>query len=41
MKELRDKIDNMLDKFTSEEMLKKAYEYITFIYMQIYNRNQK
>lgn len=41
MKELRDKINNMLDKFTSEEMLRKAYEYISFIYIQIYSKNKK
>lgn len=41
MKELRDKINNMLDKFTSEEMLRKAYEYISFIYMRFNNRSQK
>lgn len=41
MKELREKINNMLDKFTSEEMLRKAYEYISFIYIRFCDRNQK
>lgn len=41
MKELREKINNMLDKFTSEEMLRKAYEYISFIYIRFCDKSQK
>ncbi len=39
MKELRDKINELLDKCVSEEMLRKAYEYILFLYIHIFGKD--
>lgn len=41
MDELREKINKLLDGFTTKEMLEKAYEHILFIYIHIYNKEQK
>lgn len=39
MKELRNKINELLDKITSEEMLRKAYEYILFLYIHVFGKD--
>ncbi len=41
MEELREKINRILDGFTTKEMLEKAYEHILFIYIHICNKEQK
>ena len=41
MNELREKIDKLLDEFTTKEMLEKAYKHILFIYIYIFNKEQK
>lgn len=41
MDDLREKINKILDEFTTKEMLEKAYEHILFIYIYIYNNEQK
>lgn len=35
MEELKGKIIELLDKFTTEEMLNKAYEYLMFLLIHI------
>ena len=38
---LREKINKLLDEYTSKEMLEKIYEHMLFIYLHIYDRIDK